>query len=79
MWSYITITSDYQNQEICIDRVLLSDPQSMFTFHQPAPWPRWLKFACSALAAQGFTGSNPGHGHGTAHQAMLGQRPTCHN
>ena len=36
-------------------------------------------FVRSALAAQGFAGSEPGHGHGTAHQATLRQRPTCHN
>ena len=30
-------------------------------------------------AAQCFVGSNPGRGHGTAHQAMLRQRPTRHN
>ena len=38
-----------------------------------------VKFAYSASAAQGFAGSNPAHGHGTAHQAMLRQRPTSHN
>ena len=27
-----------------------------------------IKFACPALAAQGFTSLDPGHGHGTAHQ-----------
>ena len=26
-----------------------------------------------------FVGSNPGCGHGTAHQTTLRQRPTCHN
>ena len=25
-----------------------------------------VKFACSTSVAQGFTGSDPGHGHGTA-------------
>uniref|UniRef100_A0A8C4LYZ4 FCF1 rRNA-processing protein n=1 Tax=Equus asinus TaxID=9793 RepID=A0A8C4LYZ4_EQUAS len=30
-------------------------------------------------AAQCFIGSNPGRGHGTAHQTTLRQRPTCHN
>ena len=30
-------------------------------------------------AAQGFSGSDPGHGHGTAHQATLRWRPTRHN
>ena len=33
----------------------------------------------STSAAQGFTGSDPGRGHGTARQAMLRRRPTCHN
>ena len=44
-------------------------------------WPHgWVvKFTSSASAAQGFTGSDPGQGHGTAHQAMLRQHPTCHN
>ena len=37
-----------------------------------------VKFACLALVAQGFAGSDPGCRHGTAHQAMLRQRPTCH-
>ena len=34
-----------------------------------------VKFERSALAAQGFAGSNPGHGHGTTHQTMLRRRP----
>ena len=38
---------------------------------------RVVKFAHSALAAQGFAGSDPGRGRSTTHQAMLGQRPTC--
>ena len=38
-----------------------------------------VKFARSASSAKGFTGSNPGHGHGTAHQATLRRHPTCHN
>ena len=38
-----------------------------------------VKFVHSASAARGFAGSDPGHGHGTAHQAMLRQHPTCHN
>ena len=40
------------------------------------PCGRVVKFAHSASEAQSFAGSNPGHGHGTAHQAMLRQRPT---
>ena len=38
-----------------------------------------VKFACSAVAAQGFADSDPGRGHGTAHQATLRWCPTCHN
>ena len=40
---------------------------------------RVVKFVCSTSAAQGFTSSDPGRVHGTAHQAMLRRRPTCHN
>ncbi|XP_070376698.1 serine/threonine-protein kinase Nek5 isoform X3 [Equus asinus] len=43
------------------------------------PRGRVVKFTRSASAAQGFTGSNPGRGHGAAHQTMLRQCPTCHN
>ena len=44
-------------------------------------WPhgRVVKFARSTAAAQGFAVSDPGPRHGTAHQAMLRRRPTCHN
>ena len=38
-----------------------------------------VKFVRSAAAAQGFTGSDPGHGDGMARQAMLRWCPTCHN
>ena len=38
-----------------------------------------VKFTRYALVAQGFTGSDPGRGHGTTHQAMLRRHPTCHN
>ena len=38
-----------------------------------------VTLARSASVAQGFAGLHPGRGHGTAHQAMLSQRPTCHN
>ena len=33
------------------------------------PLGRVVKLVCSASAAQGFAGSDPGRGHGTAHQA----------
>ena len=41
-------------------------------------WPcgRVVKFAHSALTAQGFAGSDPGHRPSTARQAMLRRRPT---
>ena len=36
--------------------------------------------SCTLLqAAQCFISSNPGRGHGPAHQATLRQHPTCHN
>ena len=38
-----------------------------------------VKFSRSTSAAQGFAGSDSGHGHGTTHQAMLREQPTCHN
>ena len=39
----------------------------------------WLSSRAPLQAAQGFVGSNPGRGHGTAHQATLRQRPTYQN
>ena len=44
-------------------------------------WPggQVVKCAHSALAAQGFTSSDSGHGRGTALQAMLRWRLTEHN
>ena len=38
-----------------------------------------VKFTRSPSAARGFASSDPGLGRGTAHQAMLWQRPTLHN
>ena len=43
------------------------------------PRGRVVKFARSTSTAQSFAGSDPGHGHGTAHQAMLRRHPTQHN
>ena len=43
------------------------------------PVAEWLSSHAALQAAQCFVGSNPGRGHGTAHQIMLRQRPTCHN
>ena len=42
------------------------------------PWPV-VNITCSTLAAQGFTGSDPGCGPSTFHQAMLRWRPTKQN
>ena len=38
-----------------------------------------VKLTCATSAPQGFTGLDPGHGHGTAHQATFRWHPTCHN
>ena len=48
-------------------------------FRGAGPVAEWLSSRTLLEAAQRFTGSNPGRGHGTAHQATLRQRPTCHN
>ena len=44
----------------------------------PAPG-QMVKFPRPAAVAQGFAGSDPEHGRGTAHQARLRLRPTYHN
>ena len=43
------------------------------------PVAEWLGSRAPLQAAQCFVGSNPGRGHGTAHQTTLRQRPTYHN
>ena len=43
------------------------------------PVAEWLSSWAPPQAAQCFVGSNPGCGHGTAHQTTLRQRPTCNN
>ena len=45
-------------------------------YYRGRPHGRVVKSACSAVVAQGFAGSDPGRGHGTACQATLRQRPT---
>ena len=40
---------------------------------------KWLSSCAPLQVAQCFVGSNPGCGHGTAHQTLLRQHPTCHN
>ena len=43
------------------------------------PMAEWLSSRAPLQAAQCFIGSNPGRGHGTAHQTTLRRHPTCHN
>ena len=43
------------------------------------PVAEWLSSRAPLQVALCFVGSNPGRGHGTAHQTTLRQRPTCHN
>ena len=45
-------------------------------YYRGQPRGRVVKFACSAVVAQGFAGLDPGRGHGTTRQATLRQRPT---
>ena len=55
-------------------------PCSSLFRNEQGPARGWVvKFAHSALAAQGFASSDPGRRHGTDHQAMLRRCPTCHN
>ena len=49
---------------------------SQIIFYWGQPCGRVVKFACSASAAQGFTGLDPGRGPSTVHQAILRHRPT---
>ena len=68
----------------------LSFPPTLLPFLPPSPlkemaWKgagpvaEWLSLHTPLQAAQCFVSSNPGRGHGTAHQTTLRQRPTCHN
>ena len=73
--------------------LLSSPPKTMLTMpstqptHLPpkkhkkgaGPVAEWLSSRTPLQAAQCFVGSNPGRGHGTAHQTTLRQHPTCHN
>uniref|UniRef100_A0A8C4MMA4 STEAP family member 1 n=1 Tax=Equus asinus TaxID=9793 RepID=A0A8C4MMA4_EQUAS len=49
------------------------------SFSGAGPVAEWLSSRTPLQAAQCFVGSNPGRGHGAAHQTTLRQRPTCHN
>ena len=48
-------------------------------FLRAGPVTKWLSSCALLQAAQCFAGSYPRRGHDTAHQAMLRERPTCHN
>ena len=52
---------------------------SKVVFIGAGPVAEWLSLRAPLQVAQCFVGSNPGRGHGTAHQTTLRQRPTCHN
>ena len=43
------------------------------------PVAEWLSSRALLQAAQCFVGSDPGHGHGTAHRTALRRRPTRHS
>ncbi|XP_070448319.1 TM2 domain-containing protein 1 isoform X1 [Equus przewalskii] len=60
-----------------IDFILISMQSTQMDGTGPVA--EWLKFACSALVAQGFAGLDPGRGHGTTHQAVPRWHPTLHN
>ena len=57
-------------------QVVVSNLKAQLGSTRGPPHGRVVKFVCSTLVAQGFPGWDPGHRHGTAHQAMLRQRPT---
>ena len=44
-----------------------------------SPMAEWLSSHTLIGRTRGFAVLDPGCGHGTAHQAMLRRRPTCHN
>ena len=54
---------------------MLQNSKEATIYHQEIrqgrPHGQAVKFADSTLVAQGFAGSDPGYGHGTAHEAML--------
>ena len=43
------------------------------------PVAEWLSSCAPLWRLGGFAGSDPGRGHGIAHQASLRRHPTCHN
>ena len=65
-------STDYLNSGSCYHRVSIKNAL------RAGPLAEWLSLCALLQAAQCFVGLNPGHGHGTAHQTTLRQRPTCH-
>ena len=75
MGSKLSCTSGFQ--------IVLHMRINLWALEKTGPWGRprgrVVKFACSTSEAQSFVGSVPGRGDGTAHQATVRRRPTCHN
>ena len=66
--NFITAVTRNSLYSILLEIILGADPVA-----------EWLSSRTPLQAAQCFIGSNPGRGHGTAHQTTLRQRPACHN
>ena len=68
---------------IFIFLIIFDDDKVTYTlkdlFLGAGPVVKWLNLRAPLQAAHHFVGSNPGRGHGTAHQATLRWRATCHN
>ena len=62
-----------------VRQLSICDPELKRRGRGAGPVAEWLGLCTPLQAAQCFVGSNPGRGHGTDHQAMLKQHPTCHN
>ena len=75
MWK----TNKYSNNSKESWKNLTKEQKSKEINMGAGPMAEWLSSRAPLQAAQCFVGSNPGCGHGTAHQATLRQRPTCRN
>ena len=93
-WKHISLPDDYiwhynAINGLILTKGLISSDAAVFSFRlnifiieielrgQPHGWV--VKFAHSALVAQGFAVLDPGRGRGAAGQALLRWDPTCHN
>ena len=77
LYHYTILLSFYYNWETYLLGKI--EKKLKITIAGVGPVAEWLSSRAPLQAAQGFVGSNPGCGHGTAHQTTLRQRPTCHN